>query len=400
MLMRRTLLIIAILVVLLGIGAVVYLFLFTGKSGVTVAPSGSTSLPSAGQTQLSSSTPEGSASTAGPTAVSARLTEITAGPVVPGTLALDAAGAASSSPDTEVLYIERGSGNAYAYSESAGKITRTSNKTVPGLERASWLPDGSAAFVQYLSGNDYSTVNTYALYANGSGGFFLPQDLAGIAVSSTSVLALASGVNGSSVSSYSTDGAKSTELFSTPLSSIAVSFAGKGRYLAYTKPSATLSGYAYLIDAKGAFTRVFGPADGLVALPSPDGKWVLASYVSGTGAMQLSLVNTATHEALPLPIATIADKCSWSSDSASVYCGVPTSPSPDYAYPDDWYQGAVSFSDRIWKIDVSGRFAQLVLDFNKETAKDLDAESLSTDPAGRILTFVNKTDGSLWSYKL
>jgi hypothetical protein len=399
--MRRALLIIAILIVLVGIGAVAYLFLFANKSGVMVAPSGSVSLPSSGQGIDTTSSSTQSTSSAGPTAVSSRLTEITSGPVVPGVLALDVPAAdASSSPDTHVLYIERGSGNAYSYSEHAAQVTRTSNKTVPGLEQAFWLPNGSAAFVQYLSGTDFSTVNTYALAADGSGGFFLPQDLAGIAVSSTSVLALASGVNGSSASLYTTDGSKSHEAFTTPLSALAVAFAGKGQYLAYTKPAASLAGYAYLVDGNGVFAAVAGPLNGLVALPSPDGKWALVSYASAAGAMQTELVNIATHEAIPLPVATIADKCSWAADDSAVYCGIPQSPSAAYAYPDDWYQGAVSFSDRIWKIDVAGRFAQLVLDFNKETGKTLDAESLATDPAGRILTFVNKSDGSLWSYQL
>ena len=162
-----------------------------------------------------------------------------------------------------------------------------------------------------------------------------------------------------------TDGTRASEIFTTPLSSLRIAFAGKNRYLAFTKPAYALSGSAFLIDSAGRFSRVAGPSNGLVAKASPSGKWVLVSSVFG-GGMQMELVNTATGESLSLPVATIADKCVWAADDSAIYCGVPTNPPAGFNYPDDWYQGAVSFSDRIWKIQVSGRYAQLVLDFSKE----------------------------------
>ena len=70
------------------------------------------------------------------------------------------------------------------------------------------------------------------------------------------------------------------------------------------------------------------------------------------------------------------------------------------SYPDDWYQGAISFNDRIWKIDVAGRLAELTLDFSSATGKPLDAEALAVDPLSKELVFVNKIDGSLWGYQL
>ena len=93
--------------------------------------------------------------------------------------------------------------------------------------------------------------------------------------------------------------------------------------------------------------------------------------------MQSELVDTATGETLPLPVATIADKCVWTADDSAIYCGIPVNPSAGLNYPDDWYQGAVSFSDRIWRIQVSGRYAQLVLDFPAEAKSSLDAVALA-----------------------
>ncbi|MBU6388781.1 hypothetical protein KGQ72_02830 [Patescibacteria group bacterium] len=401
--MRRALIIIAVVLVLLGIGAFVYFMFFSSPSGVAVAPGGTANLPVAGQTSAGNG-PGGTTSTPGspasaPVPVSARLVKISAGPVVPGEGVISKPGLASSSPETTINYIERQSGNIFSYSTLTKALTRTSNKTIPGIESASWLPDASLAFVRYLSGANFSTINTYALSTSSSIGFFLPQNLVDIAVSSANILTLASGVNGSTASLARTDGSHAATVFATPLSSLRASFAGKGQYLAFTKPSAALPGDAFLVDASGRFSRIAGPNNGLVALASPSGKWLLVSYTLGTG-MQTELVNTATGEALPLPVATIADKCVWTADDAAIYCGIPVNPPSGFAYPDDWYQGAVSFNDRIWKIQVSGRYAELMLDFNKETKTPLDAESLAVDRANTTLVFVNKNDGSLWSYSL
>ncbi|PJA00471.1 hypothetical protein COX76_01620 [Candidatus Kaiserbacteria bacterium CG_4_10_14_0_2_um_filter_50_16] len=402
--MRRALIIIAIILVLLGIGVATYFLFFARTAGIVVAPTGSVSLPVAGQQEVpdigivntSSTTP-----VIAPVPVSARLVKISAGPVVLGEVLVDIpAKNASSSPDVAINYIERESGNVFSYLTNTKTITRTSNKTIPGIQSASWLPNASLAFVRYLSGTDFSTINTYALPANGVGGFFLPQNLADIAVSSTSVLTLTSGVNGSVASLERTDGTHAISIFSTPLSALRVSFAGKNQYLAYTKPSATLPGYAFLVSGTGRFSPVVGPQNGLVALASPSGKWVLVSYTL-VNAMQMTLINTVTGETFPLPVATIADKCAWMADDSVIYCGIPMNPPANIAYPDDWYQGAVHFSDRIWKIQVSGRYAQLVLDFPKETNDDsLDAEAMAINSFGTVLSFVNKNDGSLWGYSL
>lgn len=402
--MKRTLIIVATVIVLTLVGTGAYFYFSSNTPGVEVAPGGSVSLPTAdgvGSTVGTSGTgtttimSQSSASQV----ISARLVKISSGPVVPGMVVVNKKATASSSVETTVNYIERRSGNIYSYLASTKTNTRTSNKTVPGIQSATWFPNASSTIVRYLSGANSSTINSYVLFANGSSGFFLPQNLSDVAVSEIGILTLSSGVSGSIASLSRTDGTKSKEVFTTPLSSLRIAFAGKNQYLAFTKPSARLSGSAFLIDSAGRFSRVAGPLNGLVARASPSGKWMLVSHTNG-GAMQMSLVNTMTNESLPLPVATIADKCVWTADDSAVYCGIPVSPSQNFNYPDDWYQGAVSFSDRIWKIDVAGRYAQLVLDFSKENKEELDAEALAIDTLNTVLVFINKRDGSLWSYSL
>ncbi len=400
------------MIVLAGIGVFIYFHFFAKTPSITVAPAGSAGLPVAGRETTATNGSNGSTNPSAinsPVAVTPRLVEISAGPVVPGEVAVDVlvpnASSSATSTSSEINnvainYIERESGNVFLYSRNTNSITRTSNKTIPGIESAEWLPDASVAFVRYFSGDDFSTINTYTLPSNDSSdGFFLSQDITDISVSSTSVLTLASGVNGSVASLGNIDGTHSSDIFTTPLSSLRISFAGKNQYLAFTKPAASLAGDAFLVNASGYFSRIAGPLDGLVALSSHSGKMILVSYTSNN-TLQMELINTTTNEVIPLPIATIADKCIWTNDDSDIYCGVPVNPSTNAAYPDDWYQGTLQFSDRIWKIDVAGRFAQLTLDFPAETKGTLDAEALAVDPLNTELVFMNKNDGSLWSYQL
>jgi hypothetical protein len=402
--MRRDLLIAAIVLVALGVGVAVYFYFSQRPSKVTVTPTVTARFSTAGQASTTTSQNTGVSTTtepvSTPVAVTARLVQITTGPVVPGEVVLDQKAVnASSSPDVAVRYIDRQSGNVYSYLMQAKTLTRISNKTIPGIQSASWLPNGSLAFVRYLSGTDFSTINTYALPSNGSPGYFLSQNLASIAVSSSSVLMLASGVSGSVASLARIDGTGITPVFTSPLSALQVSFAGRGQYLATTKASGSLLGDSFLIGSTGQFSRVAGPLLGLVALASPSGKWLLVSSTRNE-TMSMSLVNTSTGESLTLPIATIADKCVWTADESSIFCGIPVDPPTNVTYPDDWYQGAVSFSDRIWKIHVAGRYAELVLNFSKEIDGFLDATSLALDSSNSTLVFINKNGGSLWSFSL
>jgi hypothetical protein len=403
--MKHYLTIAAIVIVILGLGAFVYFYFATSPS-VTVTPGGTTSLPIAGQTPGAASGGGAGSGTqtisspGTPVIVSSRLVQVSAGPVVPGEIAYDRKVTVGSSTRlvASVQYIERQSGNVFSYQTDTHTLTRVNNKTLPGIQSAVWLPDASMSFVRYLSGTDFTTVNTYALGSTSPNGFFLPQNLSDVAVSSTTVLSLASGVNGSIASLSRTDGTHASTVFTTPLTSLRVMFAGKNQYLAFSKPSSTLDGDAFLVNSSGRFSRIAGPLSGLVALASPSGKWALVSYTQGD-TLQTELVNVATGETTVLPVGTIADKCVWTADETSVYCGIPQNP-PAASYPDDWYQGAVTFSDRIWNIHVNDRFAQMVLDFSQANRGALDATALTVDPAKTTLVFMNKNDETLWSYSL
>src|SRR3989344_1674845 len=217
--MQRYLIIIATVVVLAGTGVAGYFYFFNNTAEVVVAPVEDTSLPVAGGAiQIPTGgdeekSPTTTTDTPSSTRVTSRLVKIHDGPVVLGEAVVNKTATASSSAEVSVSYIERRSGNVYSYSVTTGTNTRTSNKTLLGIQSAVWLPNASTAFVRYLSGENLSTINLYALRADGSDGFFLPQNLSDVAVSEAGILTLSSGVNGSIVSLSRNGGTKAKEIF-------------------------------------------------------------------------------------------------------------------------------------------------------------------------------------------
>jgi hypothetical protein len=81
-----------------------------------------------------------------------------------------------------------------------------------------------------------------------------------------------------------------------------------------------------------------------------------------------------------------------------VYCAVPTNLQGNL--PDDWYQGAITFTDRIWKIDLTERTATLVLDPQQTGKVDVDAVNLTVDSSEDMLIFTDKHSGALYAYDL
>ncbi|MEO6536426.1 MAG: hypothetical protein ABIT47_01930 [Candidatus Paceibacterota bacterium] len=407
--MKRTLIIIAGIIVLLGIiVGVYYMFFAPGAATLTVGnPFDNTG---AGNATPSSNLPntDGTLSNAG-TELAPRLIKVTDGPVARGTVAVDVqlpvpgtdatASTSSTTPDVEVHFIDRASGNVYAYIAHARTLTRISNKTLPGVQEVSWLSDGSRAYARFLStsaGGEH--IDTYSLDAHSGEGYLLEQDLnQALVVGSSSFFSLLSGTTGSVGTIAHADGTNAKTLFSTLLSSLVV-HPTNGNFFATNKPSSSIDGYAFQIDrTSGGFSRILGPFPGLSVLPSPSGTSLLFSYVDA-GVVHLRVMDVKNRTSTALPLATFAEKCTWSTDNLSAYCAVPTAMQGNL--PDNWYQGATIFTDRIWKIDLTQRLATLVVDPTQVGKVSVDAVSLTTDPGEDILMFTDKHTGALYAYDL
>lgn len=386
-------------IVVVGLLVGAYFLFFSGKPSLTVGDPNP--FVGAGDRDPNNSTPVGPVEGAG-TIVAPHLIRIAEGPVAHGAVAIQITSpqVASSTPaleDTEVRYIERQSGNVYAFRLHDRTLTRISNKTLPGVVEASWVPDGSRVFARFVAadGGD-DRIATYSMEAQGGDGYFLEPGLSSVGVTGSSTLyTLLSGSGGSTASVAPIGATTASTLFTTALSSISIKPFG-GDFVATTRASSEVGGYSFLVEKKtGRFSRLIGPYFGLSTLPDPTGKYVLYSYIY-RGKLLLAVYNMASHTSTQLPVATLAEKCVWAPGSTGLYCGIPTALPANL--PDVWYQGANSFSDRLWSVDMGTRLATLVVDPFAVAEVSIDMVSMTMDPVEDALVFTNRADGSLWAY--
>ena len=409
---KRILLIVASIIVVLGIFAALWFFVLAPGANLAVDPGGA--FPGSGDRDPGDTTLDTGPVQGAGTVVAPRLMRITDGPVAKGAVAIyippvtvssstsTATSTLSEAPaDVEVRYVDRKSGNVFSFLVHDRLLTRVSNRTLPGVQEVSWTSDGKLAFARFLTrGTDgEDRIDTYALPATGEeGGYFLEQGIEQVVVRGTStVFSLLPSTSGSIGTFSAPDGAGSRTVFSSPLSMMRAAFSG-GNLVMTSKAAATMDGYAFLVNAAdGSFTRLLGPFMGLTSLADPTGAALLFSYVD-QGRLYTQVLTIASRTVTPLPLATLSDKCAWSPDGRAVYCAVPTALSKNL--PDDWYQGAYAFTDRLWRIDLDTRLATLLVDPNQVAQVTIDAVALTLDSTADVLIFTNKRDGSLWSYDL
>lgn len=415
--MKRYLIIAGAVLALILVVVALYFFFFAPKGGGIVVDTGENPFQTGGDYTGTGTgqEPDGDTITGGEE-VAPHLVRITEGPVAFGSLVFltpkeiveeegldtgtsSAAKAKKTIFVPEVRYVERKSGNVYKYEFNEKLLSRISNRTLPGIQEAAWTADGKTAFLRFLSTNEsgIEVVETYALPTETEGGYLLEGGLDQVIVSGTStVITLLPSTAGSIATIARADGANARTLFTSSLSSLRITPSGKGAS-AFTKPSAQMDGFGFLVSAAGVFDRILGPYRGFTMLTSPSGKQVVYSYLSGQ-TITASVMDTATRIPTALPVALLPEKCVWAADELSLYCAVPRSMTG--TWPDSWYQGAVSFSDRIWKIDLVGRTAILIVDPVAVANVAIDGVSLSIDANSDVLLFTNKMDGSLWAYDL
>jgi hypothetical protein len=416
--MKRTLIILGAVVLVIVLAVAAYFLFFAPKKAGIVVDTGQNPFQTGGDYTGTGTGQEPTGDTAtGGEEVAPNLVRITKGPVAFGSLVFltpkeieeggESDTGTSSAPKVkktifvpEVRFVERKSGNVYKYEFNEKLLSRISNRTLPGIQEAAWTPDGKTAFLRFLSAKESGTevIETYALPTEVEGGYLLESGLDQVIVSGTStVVTLLPSTTGSIATAARADGANAKTLFTSSLSSLRLTPSGKGGVGAFTKPSAQMDGFGFMVSAAGAFDRILGPYRGFTMLPSPSGKQVVYSALSGQ-TVTANVMDTATRASTALPVALLPEKCVWAADEQSIYCAVPRSMSG--TWPDSWYQGAVSFSDRIWKIDLIARTAVLIVDPVAVANTPIDGVSLSIDASSDVLLFTNKADGSLWAYDL
>lgn len=317
---------------------------------------------------------------------------------------------------TIIRYVDRATGHIYDVDLTTLTKTKIANQTLPKIYEAYFKPDGSSVLIRSLKEDSdvvensilalippksTSTPSTSSGQANPLYSILstpLRGNINAVAVGSGNTL-IYSLRDTSSIVSSTFNGTGAKTLLSSKFTNWRLATAGNSLII-YTKASANASGLAYTLNlSNGTLNKILGPLNGLTAIPDTSGKRVLYSYVENnkTRLFAQNLTGDTRTEILP---ATLAEKCIWSIKQAGIiYCGSPINQfGPDE--PDMWYRGMTHFSDGLWLFDTNNDTAQSLMEPKNKLGVDVDLVEPRLSPDEDYLVFINKTDLSLWAFKL
>ena len=311
-----------------------------------------------------------------------------------------------------IRYIERATGNVYDAKIGSVEPTRISNTTIPKIYEALWALGGDTVIIRNLrdNGEDIQTLSAKLSRQTGTSsdpslkqltGTFLPFNIKEVVVSPSGkrLFYLLENADGATGIISNTDGSSATKTFDSPLGEWLASWPNENTITLATKPAADTDGFLYFLNSKtGKLDGVFGKKSGLTALVSPDTARVLYAEGSRGGILtKIFAVKDGADNSLQLR--TLPEKCVWSKKEVTFYCGVPRAVAP-LDYPEEWYQGLVSFSDDIWKINGITGSSTKVADISEPSGAEIDVIKPILTAKEDYLIFINKKDSALWSLRI
>ncbi len=306
-------------------------------------------------------------------------------------------------------YVNRATGNIYQTFADKLNERKFSSNIIPRVYEAFFGNNGQSVIMRYLK-DDNKTIETFVgalqkeyLGADSVGtsdvtGSFLPENISDVSVSSDSSKMFYLFDIGDSAAgiTYGLQDNKKVQVLDSPFTEWLSLYPNSKMITVTTKPSYGVPGFMYAINPdKKDFNKILGGISGLTTLASPDGKLVLYS----DNNLSLNVFNITTGNSTLLGVKTLAEKCVWTPTSDALYCAVPKY-IDNGGYPDSWYQGEVSFSDQIWKIDIASGSTTLLGDPATMVGEEVDGTKLALDEGQNFLFFVNKKDSYLWELNL
>jgi len=315
---------------------------------------------------------------------------------------------------TTFRYIERATGHLYEARENSLTQTRLSNTTLPKINDATFTPDGENVLLQYV-GEDNETVetlvakvtaksttspDTFQVVADGYAleGVYLAKNLVSVDILQKGISYVLKNTDGG-ISVVLADLRDQTKrlLHQSPFTEWMIQQVNDGVITLTTKADSRTGGYMYELNTSGgAPTKVLEDIPGLTTLTSPKKTWVI--YSTGRESeLETYAYNTTTKQTKRLGVKTLPEKCVFSIQKEDLlFCGATDQPER-VSYPETWYQGATSFNDNLWKINLSSEEYDALLVNKEEVPESFDMTKLILSPRDEFILFVNKKDLTLWS---
>src|SRR3989344_1255810 len=319
------------------------------------------------------------------------LYQISAEPVV---------GAALSPDGSRVRYFKHASGHLYENEFAGAKEIRVSNITIPAILEVKWTRSKAYAIISYYADGEIRRLYSHYSGTSTVSSAFLPSDIQNITTSlADDMIAYMVLPNGEPILFVARpDNTTIRKILAIPAPDFELSWPAANTIALKQKSSAYASSFLFTLNPSSKLlTRVLAQKEGLDVLWSPDGSRFLSLETRKEGTqIILGVVSLKDNNIIALPFATLPEKCAWApSEKNTLFCAIPDSIPRGANLPDEWWQGAVSFSDALWRINIeTGEQTQLL------PAYQLDAINLFLSKDESFLFFTNEKDGTLWSLRM
>lgn len=353
-----------------------------------------------GQSPQTIKTATGTANTDAPAKVLTRLRQISNRPT---------AGAwffapASSSTPTRIRFLERATGHIFETPVDSYAETRLSNTTIPLVQEAVPLSENNMILRTISNGENIS--NAFgSLNATTSEQTMHTVPLANfnrvaVGQGGSTILTVTETTEGSRIELQQSDGSSSRTLLTSPIRSW-IPLASGEQFFIESAPSSGIPGFLYEIKVTGSISSVVGEIAGLIALPSPTGRYILYSSESGA-QVALGMLDRKTGIIYTSPLDTLATKCAWvSEEPPKIFCGVPDPvDAGSVTLPDDWFLGRIALNDGAWIINPIESSAHFLGKLQTIANTPIDVSTPVISPDGTYALFTNKNDLTLWALDL
>lgn len=314
-----------------------------------------------------------------------RLIQLTDFPVIGPTI---------NTKQDKVLFYQKEGGDMFEVDITGVSRNKLSNITIVGIFDALWSPARDRASVFYLDNENIKSflhvgtstvttlpinIKTLAWSPDGNNFAFLAEDHDTLAM----LISDKTGKNQKTV-------------YHTPITDAQLTWISSDRIAFLTAPSGFARGYLYIYARSiGTLKRIIGPLWGLQTLWSPDGSRVLVSHTDYQGKnLQMEIYDNNGKSIQKLTMKTLPEKCAWAG-STQLYCGVPKQIPFNVPLPDNYLTGEFGTQDTLSLLNV---------DINESTEiineGAFDMTNMQVTKNKDFIIWVNKTDGTLWSYRL
>lgn len=296
-----------------------------------------------------------------------------------------------------IRFVNRINGHMYKMFLDTKVQDKISNSTIPAIYESFFNYNANTIIYRYLS--QENIINSFMATLGAPKGEFLPQNISDLSISTdgTKYFYLVES-NNSVTGIVGKFGETNKEyVFTSPFTEWLSQWTDNQEIFLTTKASYSTNGSIFLLNTTSkTLTKILGGIPGLTTLVSPNGLNVLYSNGTETGP-KLGLFNISKHTSKEFSSYGLPEKCVWSKDNINIYCAIPSLITGNQ-YPDNWYQGIISFDDYFVKINTATGERITIADSTEETP--VDGTHLFLSDKEDSLFFINKKDSTLWSLSL